>query len=71
MSRSKKKQIKRVVKIVGTDQELVVSRVTAVNVDLKMIHFDQLADGTWRITYNERMIPDFTQVQAFEIVREE
>ena len=69
MARSKKETIKRLIRIKGTGQELQVSKVTSVNVSINMIHLDQLLDGTWRLTYNENLIPDLTAVEALEIVR--
>jgi hypothetical protein len=63
---------RRAIKIVGTDQILELSKVTAVKLNgPEMIHFDKLPDGTWRLIYNSNMIPDFTQVQAFEMIRED
>ena len=67
---AKKDKIKRSIFIEGLDKELILSKVTAVRTDKKMIHLDELLDGTWRLIYNSNMIPDFTQIEGFKIVRE-
>mgnify|MGYP001825633137 CR=1 FL=1 len=54
-----------------TNQVLELSKATAIKTDKNMIHLDQLPDGTWRLIYNSKMIPDFAEVEAFEIIRED
>jgi hypothetical protein len=34
-------------------KNLKISKVVEVDVKIKFIHFDELADGTWRITYSK------------------
>lgn len=63
--------MRRAVKVNGTELVLELSKATAVKTDKNMIHFDQLPDGTWRLIYNGNLIPDFTKVLNFEIVREQ
>lgn len=64
--------MRRAIRINGTDQVLELSKVAGVKLkDRGMIHFDQLDDGTWRLIYNTDMIPDFTKITSFEIIREE
>ena len=70
MTRKKKKFIKRIIKLIGTDIELTISKVTAVRTQKKMIHLDELPDGTWRLIYNEIHIPDFTKVKSLNIIRD-
>ena len=70
MSR-KQDKVKRSIKIDGLGIELDLSKVTAVKTKMNMMHLDQLADGTWWLIYNGNMIPDFSQVNGFTIVREE
>lgn len=65
------KQIYRAVEVEGTDHTLILSKATAVKTKNNMIHFDELPDGTWRLIYNGNMIPDFTKVMGFKILREE
>lgn len=62
--------MRRAIKLTGTDIVLELSKVTAVKTSQKMIHFDELPDGTWRMIYNGNHIPDFTKIDAFEIIRE-
>lgn len=63
--------MRRAIKINGTDLVLELSKVTAVKTSMNMIYFDQLQDGTWRLIYNGNLIPDFTKIINFEVVREE
>lgn len=63
--------MRRAIKVNGTDLVLELSKATAIKTEKNMIHFDQLADGSWRIIYNCNLIPDFTKVVNFEIVRED
>lgn len=68
--RMKKIKVKRIVRLKGTDIELNISKAVAVKTASNMIHFDQLKDGTWRIIYNGNMIPDFSKIESFDIIRE-
>jgi hypothetical protein len=61
--------VKRSIKLVGLDQELILSKATAIKTNSNMIHFDQMKDGTWRLIYNGNMIPDFSKLEALQIVR--
>ena len=63
--------MKRYVRINGLGIDLVLSKVTSVKTENEMIHLDKLKDGTWRLIYNENMIPDFTKIVNFEIIRED
>jgi len=63
--------MRRSIKIEGTDIELELSRATAVRTDKNMIHLDELPDGTWRLIFNSNMIPDFSVIEGFTIVRED
>lgn len=62
---------RRAIEIVGTDQVLELSKVTAVKTSNNMIHLDQLPDGTWRLIYNGNMIPDFKLIDSFKMIRED
>ncbi len=68
---SKNKDVYRAIEVDGIDKILVLSKVTAVKTSQNMIHLDQLNDGTWRLIYNGNMIPDFTKVLGFKIIRED
>ena len=61
----------RGIEIEGCGTVLVLSKATSVRTSKKMIHFDQLADGTWRLIYNEDLIPDFSKVKSLKILRRE
>lgn len=61
----------RAIQIEGLDIKLELSKATAVKTKQNMIHLDELPDGTWRLIYNGDMIPDFTKVIGFKIIREE
>lgn len=63
--------MRRAIRLEGLDQVLELSKATAAKTSKNMIHFDQLEDGTWRLIYNANMIPDFTKLLAFTIIREE
>jgi hypothetical protein len=63
--------MKRVIKIEGTGEELVLSKATAVKTNRRMIHLDELPDGTWRLIYSVNTIPDFSKVESLKIIRED
>lgn len=64
--------MRRAIKLEGTDTELELSKATAITTKgRQMIHLDQLADGTWRLIYSSTLIPDFTKVECFRMVRED
>lgn len=71
---SKKDKVKRSIFVECSDEEdsfiLELSKVTAVKTKQKMIHLDELPDGSWRLIYNSDHIPDFTKIQSLKIVRE-
>lgn len=62
---------RRAIELVGTDIILELSKVTAVKTKQRMIHLDELTDGTWRMIYNGEHIPDFTKISEFKVVRED
>lgn len=62
--------MKRSIKVNGTNLIFELSKATAVKTNKNMIHFDELPDKTWRLIYNGNLIPDFTKIINFEIVRE-
>jgi hypothetical protein len=63
--------VKRFIKINGIDKELELSKAVSVKTNKQMIHLDQLSDGSWRLIYNSELIPDFTKVKNFEIIRKD
>jgi hypothetical protein len=63
--------MRRAIRIEGTGIELELSKATAVRTQKRMIHLDELPDGTWRLIFNGEMIPDFSIVEALTIIRED
>lgn len=67
------KQNKRKIRIEfmdGSNTDLELSKATSVNTKQQMLHLDKLNDGTWRLIYNEELIPDFSKIVGFKVVRE-
>ena len=62
---------RRDIELTGTDIVLELSKVTAVRTKQRMIHLDELPDGTWRMIYNGEHIEDFSKIDCFKIVRED
>jgi len=62
--------MRRAVELVGAGLTLELSKVTAVRTSQRMIHLDELPDGTWRLIYNGEHIPDFSQITEFKIIRD-
>ena len=54
----------------GESIKLELSKATAINTEKEMIHLDKLPDGSWRLIYNENLIPDFSKVIGFTVDRE-
>jgi hypothetical protein len=66
--------MKRAIKINfkdGSSKDLILSRAASINTNKKMINIDELPDGTWRLIYDENLIPDFSQVVNLEVIRED
>lgn len=63
--------MKRSIVIDGIGTELILSKVTCLNVEKKMIELTELPDGTWRLIYSKSVIPEIKDVQALRIVRED
>jgi len=62
---------KRFIDLKGLNIQFELSIVTAIRVRPNLIHFDKLLDGSFRLTYNSIMIPDFTKVVELTIINEE
>lgn len=66
--------MKRVIRINlkdGSFKDLELSRAVSVKTKNEMLNFEKMTDGTWRMIWNESLIPDFTQVVNFEVIRED
>jgi hypothetical protein len=56
----------------GTSKELPISKATRIKSDeMGMMHFDKLQDGTWRLTFNDSIIDNFSKIESFFIKRED
>lgn len=73
----KKAQLKRAIEIEnldGTKKELEIGKAVALksapdSAVSGKIYLEQMHDGKWRLCYSEDVIPDFTQVKSFNIIR--
>lgn len=63
--------MRRAIKIEGLGIELELSKVTAVRTIKRMIHLDELEDGTWRLIFNSNQIEDISKVLGFKMIRED
>jgi len=73
MGRGKKKD-RRWLRITNKDashRDFEISKATKLNLELGMLHFDQLKDGTWRITFSEDITNDFSEILSVTIVRQD
>ena len=67
--KNKKQAVKRELVFIGTDVRVKVSKVVAVLTTKKMLHLDELQDGTWRLTYNPNFV-DISKVSSILLHRE-
>lgn len=51
----------------GLNQTFTVSRVRRLPLSHFYMHFDQLANGTWRIAYGDGVIPELNPVEAIRL----
>jgi hypothetical protein len=54
-------------------KELVLSKVTGIKLKKRkrsMIYLDEMSDGTWRLIYDENMIPDLSKIESIDILRD-
>jgi hypothetical protein len=65
------KKLVRLKKAGGTVETISISRITRLNdpagTMASMIHFDQMKDGTWRLTYNTAHVEDQDALVGIEI----
>ena len=63
---------RRALKLKGLGKELEISKAIAINADIPtVLNLEQLPDGTYKLLYNAKVIPDFTQLEAIEVIRED
>lgn len=53
------------------DKVLELSKATAIKDKKRMIHLDELEDGTWRLIFSKDLIEDFTKIKSLKIIRED
>ena len=74
MSRKKKQpQPKRTMRInlsEGEPIDLDIEFAVELNIKQPMISMEALDNGSYRLIYDKKLIPDFTKVVNFEILRE-
>lgn len=69
---AKKSKGRLVIKLNGVDKELEVTKLTELTLNdesKEYINFDKMKDGTWRLIYTGRTIPDIKALQSIELVR--
>jgi hypothetical protein len=55
----------------GSYIDMILSKAVSINSNGRTaIEIEKMSDETWRLTYSSKIIPDFTKVVNFEIVRE-
>lgn len=57
----------------GSGKELEIGKVLEMKKgnQLNRIYLEEMLDGKWRLLYTDDLIPDFTQVTNFNIIRED
>jgi len=63
--------VRRTFRFEGTGRTIEISRFTILKIQNEFLHFDPLADGTWRLTVSEGLLPDLQKSQALTIIRED
>jgi hypothetical protein len=66
--------MKRIIRINfqdGSYKDLELSKATSVRTKNEMLYLDKLPDDSWRMIWNESLIPDFSTVSNLEIIRED
>lgn len=64
-------KLRRAIEIEGTELVLELSKATSIGVDKKMIHLDELEDGTYRLIFSKSLIDDFSKIKSLKIIRED
>ncbi len=65
------KKLRRAIEVEGTDLVLELSKATAIQGKKRMIHLDELDDGTWRLIFSKDLISDFSEIKSLKIIRED
>ena len=60
-----------IVKKDGTSIEIELVKATSIKAPIGMIHLDKLDSGGWRLIFTEDIAEDFSQIEKFEMIRED
>ena len=55
--------------ILGTEMSFDLPKVVSVDVPKKMIVFEEMPNGKWRLTYTKSLIPELTKVSGIIITQ--
>lgn len=59
----------RYMKVEGTEHTFEVVKLVPIHSEMVSIHFEELPNGKWRILYNAEFLPNFDEIEAFQIKR--
>lgn len=64
---------RRFIRINGLDKTIEITKANMIKSerDKSFLYLESLKDGTFRLTYTENLIPDFSKVESLEIIRHE
>lgn len=67
--------MKRALSIIHNDgapsKELEIGKAAVVKSDSEFIYFEKMNDGKWRLTFSESVVPDFSTIKSFDMIRED
>ncbi len=64
------KAIRRAIELEGLNITLELSKATSIQGKKRMIHLDELNDGTWRLIFSKDLVDDFSKITSLKIIRE-
>ena len=66
-------EVRRAIELEGLDIVLELSKATAIKGKKRMIHLDELDDGTWRLLFSKDLVEveDFPKIKSLKIIRED
>jgi len=65
-----KNKTKKNIILEGLDDKLELSKVSEIKLSEKeFIYLDKLSDGTWRLAYTAKTIPDIKKLESLKIER--
>jgi hypothetical protein len=54
----------------GTSKILELSKATSIKADIGILHLDRLDNGTWRLTFSDSICKEFSEIDSFNMIRE-